>query len=212
VASLAGGGSSQEDRLRKSWRFFREYCRNGREVASIVPDSRSCVNSLLRRAPFATAKVIVEFGAGAGTVTREIIKRKRPGTMFIAFEKNPRLHAPLQASTKGENVFLVNEDVFNCREVLTEVFGILGKGVDCIISTLPCSCLDFERLVLHSVLPILKNNGHFIQYTHTLTLLKGFSLKRLLGRHFITVHSDFVLFNLPPALVYTCLAASQNPR
>jgi phospholipid N-methyltransferase len=196
--------------LRRSLRFFREYCRTGREIASIVPDSRNCVNSLLRLAPFGTAKVIVEFGSGAGTVTHEIIRRKKPGTIFISFEKNPRLHGPLEASTKGENVFLVNEDVFNCRRVLADVFGILEKGVDCIVSTLPCSCLDFDRLVRQSVLPVLKHNGHFIQYTHALTLLKGFSLKRLLGNHFITLHSDFVLFNIPPALVYTCLAASQN--
>jgi phospholipid N-methyltransferase len=160
--------------------------------------------------PFATAKVIVEFGSGAGTVTSEIIKRKSPGTLFISFEKNPRLHAPLEASTKGENVFLLNEDVFNCRGVLADVFGILGKGVDCIVSTLPWSCLDFERLVRDSVLPVLNSNGSFIQYTHTLTLLKGFSLRRLLGKHFTALHSDFVLFNIPPALVYTCLTTSRN--
>ncbi|MGO8705870.1 MAG: class I SAM-dependent methyltransferase [Candidatus Brocadiia bacterium] len=193
--------------MRKSLRFFREYCRNVKEIGSIVPDSRSCVNSLLRMAPFATAKVIVEFGAASGAVTREIIRRKRPGTIFISFEKNPRLHGPLEASTKGENVFLVNEDVFNCPKVLADVFGILEKGVDCIVSTLPCSCMDFDGLLRHSVLPVLKDNGHFIQYTHTLTLLKGFNLKRFLGKHFATLHSDLVLFNIPPALVYTCLRA-----
>ena len=196
--------------MRKTLRFFREYCRTGKEVASIVPDSKSCVNSLLRRMPFGTAKVIVEFGSGAGTVTREIIRRKSPETIFISFEKNPRLHAPLEASARGENVFLVNEDVFDCREVLADVFGILEKGVDCIVSTLPCSCLDFESLVRRSVLPVLKDNGHFIQYTHTLTLLKGFNLKRLLGKHFASLHSDLVLFNIPPALVYTCLGTSPN--
>jgi phospholipid N-methyltransferase len=161
-------------------------------------------------APFATAKVIVEFGAASGAVTREIIRRKRPGTILISFEKNPRLHAPLEASTSGENVFLVNEDALKCRKVLADVFGILEKGVDCIVSTLPCSCLDFDGLVRHSVLPVLKDNGHFIQYMHTLTLLKGFNLKRFLGKHFTTLHSDFVLLNIPPALVYTCLRTPRN--
>jgi phospholipid N-methyltransferase len=162
------------------------------------------VNSLLRRAPFATAKVIVEFGSASGSVTREIIRRKRPETVFISFEKNPRLHGPLAARTTGENVFLLNEDAFKCRKVLADVFGIVEKGVDCIVSTLPCSCFDFDSLVRRSVLPLLKDNGHFIQYTHTLTLLKGFSLKRLLRRHFTSLHSDLVLLNIPPALVYTC--------
>lgn len=200
----------QEGCLRKSLRFFREYCRNVKEIGSIVPDSRSCVNSLLRMAPFGTAKVIVEFGSASGAVTREIIRRKRPGTIFISFEKNPRLHGPLKACTKGENVFLVNEDAFQCRKVLADAFGILEKGVDCIVSTLPCSCLDFDGLICESVLPVLKDNGHFIQYMHTLTLLKGFNLKRFLGKHFTSLHSDFVLFNIPPALVYTCLRTPRN--
>ena len=190
--------------MRKLLRFFREYCRNFKEIGSVVPDSKACVNSLLRKVPFDSAKVIVEFGSASGAVTREIVKRKKPGTLFISFEKNPHLHAPLKASTRGENVFLVNEDVFNCRKVLADVFGIKDKGVDCIVSTLPCSCLDFDGLVRRSVLPVLKENGHFVQYMHTLSLLKGFSLKRSLENHFTSLHSAFVLFNIPPALVYTC--------
>lgn len=190
--------------MRNTLRVFREFCRNGGEIGSIVPDSRTCVNSLLRGVPFDSAKVVVEFGSASGAVTREIIKRKRPGTVLMAFDKNPRLHDALKASARGENVFLVNEDVFNCRKVLADTLGILEKGVDCIVSTLPCSCLDFDGLVRHSVLPVLKDDGHFIQYMHTLSWLKGFSLKRVLGKHFASLHSDFVLFNLPPALVYTC--------
>ena len=195
--------------MKKSLRVFREFCRNAKEIGSVVPDSRRCVNSLLRMAPFATAKVIVEFGSASGAVTREIIRRKRPGTIFISFEKNPRLHAHLKGTT-GENVFLVNEDAFQCRQVLADVFGILEKHVDCIVSTLPCSCLDFDGLLRHSVLPVLKDNGHFIQYMHTLSLLKGFNLKRFLGKHFTSLHSDLVLFNIPPALVYTCLRTPRN--
>jgi phospholipid N-methyltransferase len=162
-------------------------------------------------APFATAKVIVEFGSARGAVTREIIRRKKPGTIFISFEKNPRLHGPLKANATGENVFLVNEDVFNCRKVLADVFGILEKGVDCIVSTLPCSCLDFDGLVRHSVLPLLKDEGHFIQYMHTLSMLKGFRLKRFLGKYFTDLQSDLVLFNLPPALVYSCHSLTSAP-
>jgi phospholipid N-methyltransferase len=39
---------------------------------------------------------------------------------------------------------------------------------------------------------------------HTLSLLKGFSAKRFLQKHFAGLHSDFVLRNVPPAVVYTC--------
>ena len=70
-----------------SLNIFKEYCGNVREIGSIVPDSRTCVNSLLKYVPFGTAEIIVEYGSASGAVTREIIKRKRPETVFVVFEK-----------------------------------------------------------------------------------------------------------------------------
>jgi phosphatidylethanolamine/phosphatidyl-N-methylethanolamine N-methyltransferase len=187
-----------------SLRFFREYCRNVRDIGSIVPDSSACVSALLRGVPFASAGVIVEFGSASGAVTREIIKRKKPGTLFISFEKNVNLHRSLQETIKGENVFLVNDNALNTRKVLSDVFGIGERGVDCVISTLPCSCFDFDGLVRESVLPLLKENGRFIQYMHTLSRLKGFDLDKVLRKYFTGREADLVLLNIPPALVYTC--------
>jgi phosphatidylethanolamine/phosphatidyl-N-methylethanolamine N-methyltransferase len=189
---------------RSSLRIFREFCRNFNEIGSIVPDSRTCIDSLLRRVPFDTAKVIVEFGSASGAVTREIIKRKKPDTIFISFEKNANLHGHLIKSLKGENSFLIHEDAFNCLRVLNDSFGIKEKSVDCIVSTLPCSCFDFDSLVRRSVLPALSENGQFIQYMHSLSLLKGFSLGHFLKKHFTQRHSDFVFRNIPPTFVYTC--------
>lgn len=188
----------------KQLRFFKEYCKNFKEIGSVVSDSKTCVNSLLRFVPFDTAKVIVEFGSASGAVTREIIKRKRPETVFISFEKNPTMHAALKKNIQSENVYLVNENVFDCKKVLWNDFSIKEKSVDCIVSTLPCSCMDFDGLIKQAVLPVLKEKGYFVQYMHTLSLLKGFNLKRSLEKYFTLPHSDFVLCNIPPALVYTC--------
>jgi phospholipid N-methyltransferase len=192
--------------MHRSLRIFGEYCRNLREIGSVVPDSRTCVDALLRLVPFTRARVIVEFGAASGAVTREIVRRKRADTLFVSFEKNLRLYAALKDAVSGKNVFLVREDAFDCRKVLADRFGISDRGVDCIVSTLPCSSLDFDDLVRRSVLPALAGSGRFIQYMHTLSLLKGFSLKRRLDRYFARSYPDFVLCNLPPALVYTCTA------
>jgi phospholipid N-methyltransferase len=186
--------------------IFWEYCRNAREIGSIVTDSTTCVNTLLRGVPFPRTEIIIEFGSASGKVSREIIKRKRPETLFISFEKNRNLHGQLKENLTGENVYLLNEDAFACKKVITDVFGLKEKSIDCIVSTLPCSCIDFDGLLRRSVLPVLKETGCFVQYTHTLSLLKGFSLEDMLGEHFTDLHSDFVLRNIPPALVYTCRA------
>jgi phospholipid N-methyltransferase len=193
--------------MEQQLRFFKEYCRDAKGIGAFMPDSKTCVDSLLRQVPFATAEVIMEFGAASGAVTREIIKRKQPETLFISFEKNANLYEPLKESVWGENFFLLNEDVFDCVKVLNDIFGIKGKSVDCIVSTLPCSCLDFDRLIRQSVLPILKEKGDFVQYMHTLSLLKGFSLEKSLMNYFPHMHPDLVLLNVPPALVYACHAA-----
>lgn len=185
-------------------RFAREYCRNLRAIGSVVPDSKVCVDTLLAHVPFDTARVILEFGSASGSVTRELISRKRPDATLITFEINTAFHLHLSSTLHGPNVYHVHADTSHCRQVLAGRFGIKGKAVDCIVSTLPCSSLDFRDILWRSVLPVLKDDGVFIQYMHTLSLLKGFRLGPILRWHFGSVQSEFVFRNLPPTLVYSC--------
>lgn len=184
--------------------FLKLYYRNPREVGSIVPDSKTCVDALLKFVPFHSAEVILEYGAASGAVTREIIKRKNRETILICFEKNINFHNSLVKSIHGQNVFFINDDVLNCAKHLPAEFGVSHKGVDCIISTLPCSSLNVDELLPKAVLPLVKKDGFFIQYMHILSFLKGFRLNPHLRKYFSQISSDFVFFNIPPALIYTC--------
>ena len=78
------------------------------------------------------------------------------------------------------------------------------KNVDSIVSALPWSSLKFEELLMNEVLPLLKDGGLFIQYMHTLSVLKGIMLRPILQKYFTQIDLEFVFFNIPPALVYTC--------
>ena len=78
------------------------------------------------------------------------------------------------------------------------------KNVDYIVSTLPWSSLKFEELLMNEFLPLLKDVGLFIQYMHTLSVLKGIMLRPILQKYFIQIDLEFVFSNIPPALVYTC--------
>lgn len=184
--------------------FFQEYLRNVREIGAIGPDSRNCVESLLRSVPFAAARVILEFGSASGAVTREIIRRKRRETLLICFEKNIAFYSRLAQDIAGENVVVLNRDVFGCGSLLRERFGLCSGDVDCIVSTLPCSSLEFVQLLEGTAMPLLSTSGVFIQYMHTLSAFKGFRLGPLLRLRFAAVHREFVLRNMPPALVYAC--------
>lgn len=186
------------------FKFLNEYVRNFREIGSIGPDSTVCVNSMLKSIPFESAELILEYGAGSGAVTMEILKRKKPRSTLICFEKNNTFYHLLRKTVTGRNVFVVHDDVFNSANILLSRFGIPRGSLDCIISTLPGSSLKFDELLQKAVLPLLKKEGIFIQYMYTVSTLKGFRLQPVLRKYFSQIDSDFVFFNLPPTLIYTC--------
>ncbi|HWR73899.1 MAG TPA: hypothetical protein VN604_12075 [Nitrospirota bacterium] len=184
--------------------FLNQYIRNAREIGAIGPDSPACVDRLLKSIPFGSARLIVEFGAASGAVTREILRRKRPWTQLICFEKNAFFYDALRKTLSGRNVFIVPDDVFDAVSVLSSRFGLPERSADCIISTLPCSSMEFADLLVKTILPLLKDKGVFVQYMHTVSVLKGFRLRPILDRYFDRIESDVVIRSIPPALIYTC--------
>lgn len=182
-----------------------EFFRHFREIGSLVPDSGACCRALLKGIPFGSARVIFEYGAGSGKVTREILRRKRPDSILVSFEKNRNLHRRLSEKIRAENFFLVNADVLEAEPGAFPDQDQTPAKADCIVSTLPCSSLDFDRLVREAVLPRLEPGpGVFIQYTHTISAFKGFRARPVLDLYFREVRRSLTLKNLPPSLIYTC--------
>src|SRR5687767_10748196 len=68
--------------------FARTFFRNPRMLGSIVPSSRFLIRKLLRPIDWSRARVIVEYGPGVGTITREALRRMRPDATLIAIETN----------------------------------------------------------------------------------------------------------------------------
>ncbi len=184
--------------------FLSECLSNYREIGTIAPDSSICVNGLLKSVPFKSASLILEYGAASGAVTREILQRKRPGSRLISFEKNRLFFEILDETVRDRDVFVLNEDVFDAVNVLSNRFAIRKRSVDCIVSTLPWSLMPFHDLMRRSVRPLLKKDGVFVQYMHVTSLLKGNRLRPVLETYFKRVESGLVFFNLPPTFVYTC--------
>lgn len=185
--------------------FFKEYIRNKRDTGSLVQDSAVLVNALLKHAPFGSARLILEYGPASGAVTMEIIKRMNAKAVLICVEKNRHFYRELVKNVSRKNVFLVHDDAFRWVQHLAGTREMRVRDVDCIISTLPCSSMDFEAFLRISVLPMLKEGGVFVQYMHTISFLKGFRLRPILERHFAAVDSEFVFSNVPPTIVYTSM-------
>lgn len=188
---------------RASTIFLREYLRDPLTIGSIMADSGQCVNTLLKNVPFDTARVVLEFGSGSGAVTKELVERKTKETFLITFEKNPHFYQALKKNTIGPNVILSGGDVLRAGRFL-HFHGIQKGEVDCIVSTLPCSNMDYSTILQESVIPLLKPGGLFVQYMHVLSYLKGFSVASILKKYFSHIEVEFVPFNIPPAIVYHC--------
>jgi phospholipid N-methyltransferase len=184
--------------------FLKEYMNNSSDIGSITPDSATLVRALLEHAPLRSAGTILEYGPASGAVTREILKRMRAEATLVCVEKNVRFYRELAKHILGKNIFLINDDALRWMQYSAGYCGIRGGDVDCIISTLPCSSMDFKAFLRISILPPLREGGVFVQYMHTVSVLKGFRLRPMLEKHFLTIDSELVLSNLPPTMVYTC--------
>lgn len=191
------------DRYKAWWLFLSGYIQQPGRIGSIAPDSRHCVEALLRHAGLDSARVIIEFGSASGTVTRAILARKRQDARLVCVEMHPPFANRLRQHIARTDCDIVMHDVFKAGTALKQC-GIADRGVDCIVSTLPCSNIPFGRLLSERVVPYLRPTGVFVQYLHVLSYLRGVFPRRRLERHFGRVTTEFAPLNIPPVVVYTC--------
>ena len=151
----------------------------GREITKYVADDRP--------------QVIVEYGAGHGNITRQILERMHPESTLYAFEINPDFCKVLEAI--GDPRLKVIQAP--AEEVGTHLEGV---QVDGIISSIPVTFLsdtDREAMLTQSH-SLLKKGTYMMQVLYSTIHLKHFK------RYFRECTTKLV-FNIPPANVYACL-------
>jgi len=68
--------------------FFSQALRSLSVTASLFPSSRFLASALLRAIDFSDASVIVELGVGTGAITREILRRLKPGAVLLGLDRD----------------------------------------------------------------------------------------------------------------------------
>lgn len=181
----------------KKWRFFKESVRHFWQVGTLMRSSRFLVDSLLANIDFADAKLIVEFGSGSGSVTRELLRRMRPDAKLYCFELSPVFFEEI-SSIQDPRLTAVHSNATKALEMFAP------HSVDCLVSGLPMG--NFGRRtkleILNTVHAILKKGGHFSQFQYSLI---DYKLMRL---NFQSVDLGYTPLNFPPAFVYRCVAAT----
>lgn len=182
--------------------FLREALRAPFRVGAVAPSLPAVGRLLVETARLREAEVIVELGAGAGSITREILAAKSPRARLLAVERNAVLAERLSASLGGAVVACA------CATQLTAAAAARGiTRADAIVSTLPWTVLPAESqiAVLEGVRSLLRPGGIFATAVcFGLNLTRpGREFRDRLRTTFPGVRSSRVEWrNVPPMVAY----------
>lgn len=177
--------------------FARNFLRFPAMLGSMIPSSHFLVDDVLSRVDWETARLIVEFGPGVGTMTQEILKRMRPDATLVAIELNREFVGFLQDRTSDARFQVVHASACKVRGVLEG----LGLGpADCIVSGLPYTNMpeNVRQEILEESRRALNPRGALLIYQFTRTVLP------YLQSHFGSVRQGFQPLNILPARIFHC--------
>ena len=193
--------------------FFRESLKSLSVTASLFPSSRFLASALLRAIDFDRARTIVELGMGTGAITTEILRRMAPGSILIAIEVNPAFIAHVRSKVHDPRFVPISGRAERLGSILAK------KGVrraDAIVSSLGLTSMaqDQRASIVRQAAEHLGEDGVLTQYQYLPASakpgwvralgVKRFAEEKFLREYFREVHSERVIWNLPPAKVYTC--------
>jgi phospholipid N-methyltransferase len=177
--------------------FAHNFFKHPAMLGSIVPSSPFLVKHLMSQINWDQARVVVEFGPGVGTVTRELLKRMRPDAVLLVIELNREFVDYLSGAIRDPRLRIVHGSAAHVRRILSEQ-GL--ASADYIISSIPYSLLP-EALRLQIVAEsrqALKAQGSLLVFQFNRRLLP------CLKSTFSSVKLGFQLLNILPVLIFHC--------
>ena len=178
--------------------FLKRFIQKPMQVASVVPSSRTMIRKVAGKMDLHVPRVVVEFGAGEGCHTREILSRMQPDSRLLLFELDPVLAVHLAEQFRDDaRVTVLNANALELAEKLAE-HGL--AHCDYVVSGIPFSILESrsKRALLRQVYDCLAPEPHaaFIIYQVTNEL-------RTRGHcdHFARAESEYCLQNIPPMFI-----------
>jgi phospholipid N-methyltransferase len=144
------------------------------------------------------ARVLVEFGPGVGTITRQILERMRPDATLVAIELNDDFARLLKANIDDPRLRVVHRTAAEVNAILRE----LGQPkADYLIAGIPFSILSDEdrESVLRAAYDALRDDGVMLVYQFSARVRAD------LEKIFRVVHQTFEARNILPARVFHCV-------
>ncbi len=146
------------------FKFLKIALSDYRVVGEFVPSSKYVIRRILSQFK-PEHRTIVEYGAGDGVITKEILKVLPANGKIIAIELNPDLFAELE-KIRDPRLEIWQGDVLELSKSLPKS--------DIIISGIPFSQISREKeeKIIHQTADALNEGGLFIAYQNTTLLLR----------------------------------------
>ncbi|MBB3229246.1 class I SAM-dependent methyltransferase [Halomonas stenophila] len=190
--ALAGNGRRAQLSL-----FARNFFKHPRMLGSIIPSSPFLVRRLLEQIDWRSVQVIVEYGPGVGTITRELLQRMPAESTLLVLETNQEFVDFLQRSLPDPRLRVVR----GSAETVQAELGRLGlPTADYVLAGIPFSTMSAtsRESVLTSSLDALAPQGAMLIYQFSSRVLPD------LRQVFSEVECDFEPLNILPAKLYYC--------
>ena len=177
--------------------FVRNFLKYPAMQGSLIPSSHFLVNGMLRQVDWEKARLLVEFGPGVGTMTREILRRMHEDAMLVTIELNAEFVHFLQDEISDPRLRVVHA---SAAEVLRILRDLNFSRADYIISSLPYTAMgnDIRKEIMQESLRVLSAEGSLLFFQYTKAILPT------LRASFSSVRQEFELLNFPPALIFNC--------
>ncbi len=177
--------------FKERWLFFRQLKNNPGAVGAAFPSSRTLAKIMVQQIPKESTGLIVELGAGTGSITKYLQKKFMPSQLVIV-ERSQELYDFLKK--KFPNISIVLGDAIDLSNLVKPFL----KPVGVIISSLPLRSLPVETVtkIQTVVFEVLSERGLFVQFTYDPRDNAAHILPNLKY-----LYSKKVWLNIPPARI-----------
>ncbi|MBV9317948.1 MAG: methyltransferase, partial [Gammaproteobacteria bacterium] len=173
------------------------FLRHPNMLGSIIPSSRFLVDVVLGLVDWGGARVVVEYGPGIGTFTREILRRMRSDAQLVAIETNRDFVRLLRRTLPDPRLHVVHDSATEVQPVLMR---LALPAPRYIISGIPLGSMPepVRSEIAVKSRAALEPGGAFLVYQFTARALP--TLQRAFGE----VRRSFERRNFPPAQLFLC--------
>ena len=175
--------------------FFCQFIKHPGMIGSVIPSSRTLVDSMLAGVDWQNSRLFVEYGPGVGTFTRPILERMHPDATLLAIDLNLDFVAWLDSEIDDPRLRVAHGSAADVRRFIAEAGHLQA---DYILSGIPFSTLPdgVGGGICAETRAALKPGGAFLVYQYSAFV------RHLLSAEFGAVEERVEWRNIPPCRMF----------